>query len=65
MIDLGNTPAAPTPTLSEQAQIRFALGIKQLAIVNPATNIAAFLEEPTSQRLADALVDENGDGRIT
>jgi hypothetical protein len=64
MIDLGNTPAAPTPTLSEQAQIRFALGIKQLAIVNPATNIAAFLEEPTSQRLADALVDENGDGPL-
>lgn len=41
---------------------RTALGLTTLATTTPGTNVANFLEFPTSANLASALTDENGTG---
>ena len=41
---------------------RTALGLTTLATTTPGTNVANFLEYPTSANLASALTDENGTG---
>ena len=41
---------------------RTALGLTTLATTTPGTNVAAFLETPTSANLAAALTDETGTG---
>ena len=41
---------------------RTALGLTTLATTTPGTNVATFLETPTSANLASALTDENGTG---
>ena len=41
---------------------RTALGLTALATTTPGTNVAAFLETPTSANLAAALTDETGTG---
>ncbi len=41
---------------------RTALGLTTLATTTPGTNVANFLEFPTSNNLASALTDENGTG---
>ena len=44
------------------AEHRTALGLTTLATTTPGTNVANFLEFPTSANLASALTDENGTG---
>lgn len=41
---------------------RTALGLTTLATTTPGTNVATFLETPTSANLASALTDESGTG---
>ena len=43
---------------------RTALGLTTLATTTPGTNVATFLETPTSANLASAVTDETGSGSL-
>lgn len=60
IFDLGDAPIIAAPDLAQQAQLRLAMGIKGLSIVNPGTGVATALAVNVGS--AGAIIVNGGAG---